>query len=168
MAKFKVAQQKLAPCIWYDNNAEEAVNHYVSVFKNSEIGTISRYGKEGAKASGQPEGSIMTITFFLDGQEFLALNGGPIFKLSEAVSFMIYCKDQAEIDYFYDKLATGGEIQPCGWLKDKFGLSWQLVTPMMQEVFDDKDTERQERVMAALMKMTRIDLKTLEDAYEGK
>jgi predicted 3-demethylubiquinone-9 3-methyltransferase (glyoxalase superfamily) len=168
MANTKLGQHKIAPCIWFDNQAEEAVKLYTSVFKNSEIGAITRYGKSASEGSGQPEGSVMTVSFFLEGQEFLALNGGPIFKLSEAVSFMIYCKDQAEIDYFYDKLAAGGEIQPCGWLKDKFGLSWQLVTPMMGEVFNDTNTERQERVMAALMKMTRIDLKTLEDAYKGK
>ncbi|HEX2786663.1 MAG TPA: VOC family protein [Ignavibacteria bacterium] len=167
MANTKI-EQKIVPCIWYDNQAEEAVNFYVSIFKNSRVETVTRYGKSGSQESGQPESSIMTITFFLDGQKFIALNGGPVFKLSEAMSLMIYCKDQAEIDYFYDKLADGGQIQPCGWLKDKFGLSWQLVTPLMDEVFNDKDTKKQERVMAAIIKMTRIDLKTLEDAYEGK
>ena len=156
------------PCLWFDNQAEEAARFYTSIFKDSKIGTITRYGDSAAAAAGRPKGSVMTVTFKLDGQEFMALNGGPIFKFSEAISLMVNCETQEEIDHFWTKLSEGGEEGPCGWLKDKFGLSWQIVPAIMAEWMKDRDTTRSERVMEALLKMKRLDIKALKQAYEGE
>ena len=122
--------QKITPCLWFDSQAEEAANFYVSIFKNSKIGNITRYGEAGAKVSGRPKGSVMTVTFEIEGQDFMALNGGPHFKFSEAISFMVNCETQEEIDEMWEKLSDGGEKGQCGWLKDKYGLSWQIAPPL--------------------------------------
>ncbi len=156
------------PCLWFDNQAEEAARFYTSIFKDSKIGTITRYGDSAAAAAGRPKGSVMTVTFKLDGQEFMALNGGPIFKFSEAISLMVNCETQEEIDHFWTKLSEGGEEGPCGWLKDKFGLSWQIVPAIMAEWMKDRDTTRSERAMEALLKMKKLDIKALKQAYEGE
>ena len=156
------------PCLWFDNQAEEAARFYTSIFKDSKIGTITRYGDSAAAAAGRPKGSVMTVTFKLDGQEFMALNGGPIFKFSEAISLMVNCETQKEIDHFWTKLSEGGEEGPCGWLKDKFGLSWQIVPAILAEWMKDRDTTRSERVMEGLLKMKKLDIKALKQAYEGE
>jgi len=158
--------QKITPCLWFDNQAEEAVNFYVSIFKNSQIGNMTRYGEAGAEVSGRPKGSVMTITFEIEGQEFVALNGGPHFTFSEAISLMVKCETQKEIDETWEKLSHGGEEGPCGWLKDKYGLSWQIVSPEWNEMLRDKDVRKSERVMKAILQMTKPDIKTLKQAYE--
>src|SRR3989454_5068384 len=160
--------QKITPFLWFDDKAEEAANFYVSIFKNSKMGNISRYGEEAAKVSGRAKGSVMTVAFQLDGQEFLALNGGPLFKFSEAISFIVNCKTQEEVDELWKKLSDGGEEGPCGWLKDKYGLSWQIVPTVLGEMLQDKDVEKSERVMKALLQMNKIDIKTLKQAYEQR
>jgi predicted 3-demethylubiquinone-9 3-methyltransferase (glyoxalase superfamily) len=157
--------QKITPFLWFNDNAEEAVQFYVSVFKNSRIVKVRRYGKAGAKASGRPKGSVMTILFELEGQEFAALNGGPHFKFTEAISLVVNCKTQKEVDELWDKLSANGE-GTCGWLKDKFGLSWQIVPTAFFKLLDDRDEEKVEKVMEALMQMGKLDLKTLQQAYE--
>lgn len=159
--------QKITPCLWFDHQAEAAAKFYVSVFKNSKLGHISRYGEAGAEVSGRPKGSVMTVTFEIEEQEFVALNGGPLFKFSEAVSFMVKCETQKEIDEMWEKLSQGGEKAQCGWLKDKYGLSWQIVHPMMDEMLQDKDVTKSERVMKAILQMNKPDIKTLKRAYEG-
>jgi len=158
--------QKLNPCLWFDDKAEEAVNFYVSIFKNSKVGNIARYGEAGAEVSGRPKGSVMTVIFELDGQEFMALNGGPIFKFTEAISFIVNCETQEKIDEMWEKLSKGGEKGQCGWLKDKYGLSWQIVPPVLSEMLQDKDAEKTERVMKAMLQMKKLDIKTLKQAYE--
>jgi len=158
--------QKITPCLWFDDQAEEAINFYVSVFPNSMIETVTRYGPAGAQASGRPEGTVMTILFQLDGQEFLALNGGPVFTFSPAISFMVNCRTQEEIDDLWEKLSEGGEIQQCGWLQDRYGMSWQIVPTVLGEMLKDKDAEKGERVMKAMLQMKKIDIRTLEQAYE--
>lgn len=160
--------QKLTPCLWFDDKAEEAASFYVSIFKNSKLGPIARYGEAGAQASGKPKGSVMTVTFEIEGQEFVALNGGPLFKFTEAVSFMVKCHSQAEIDEMWSKLSEGGEEGPCGWLKDKYGLSWQIVAPEWDEMLRDKDTEKAERAMAAILQMGKPDLQRVRQAYDGR
>lgn len=161
--------QKITPCLWFDDNAEEAVNFYTSIFKNSSIGRILRYDAASAKASGRPEGSVLTIDFQLEGQDYMALNGGPIFKFTEAVSFSVDCKDQEEVDEFWEKLtADGGEESQCSWLKDKYGLSWQIVPTVLPEMLRDKDPEKAQRVMQAMMKMKKIDIAALQRAYDGE
>jgi predicted 3-demethylubiquinone-9 3-methyltransferase (glyoxalase superfamily) len=152
--------------LWFDNQAEEAANFYVSIFRNSKIGNITRYGEAGAKVSGRPKGSVMTVTFEIEGQEFVALNGGPHFTFSEAISFMVKCETQKEIDEMWDKLSQGGEKGQCGWLKDKYGLSWQIVSPVWDEMLRDKDVKKSERVMKAILQMTKPDIKILKQAYE--
>jgi predicted 3-demethylubiquinone-9 3-methyltransferase (glyoxalase superfamily) len=152
--------------LWFDNQAEEAANFYVSIFRNSKIGNITRYGEAGAKVSGRPKGSVMTVTFEIEGQEFVALNGGPHFTFSEAISFMVKCETQKEIDEMWDKLSQGGEKGQCGWLKDKYGLSWQIVSPVWDEMLRDKDVKKSERVMKAILQMTKPDIKTLKQACE--
>ena len=158
--------QRITPCLWFDTKAEEAVKSYVSIFRNSRMGGIARYGEEGAKASGRPKGSVMTVAFQLDGQEFLALNGGPVFKLTEAVSFIVNCETQAEIDEKWARLSEGGAEGVCGWLKDKFGLSWQIVPTVLGEMMQDKDPMKVERVTKALVPMKKIDIEALKLAYE--
>ncbi len=165
MRKKENVMQKITPCLWFDENAEEAVNFYVSIFKNSQVGHVTRYGDEGAKVSGRPKGSVMTVTFELDGQEFMALNGGPYFKFTEAVSFIINCESQEEIDELWEKLSEGGEKGQCGWLKDQYGLSWQIVPTMLGEMMQDRDSEKTNRVMGAILQMKKLDIKRLQQAF---
>jgi predicted 3-demethylubiquinone-9 3-methyltransferase (glyoxalase superfamily) len=154
--------------LWFDDKAEEAVNFYLSIFKNSRIGSITRYAKEAAAASGRPEGTVMTVAFQLHGQEFVALNGGPHFKFSEAISFVVYCETQQEVDEFWEKLSAGGEKSRCGWLKDKYGLSWQIVPTVLVKLMQDKDPEKSKRVMHAMLQMDKIDINRLQQAYDQK
>jgi predicted 3-demethylubiquinone-9 3-methyltransferase (glyoxalase superfamily) len=160
---------KIAPCLWFDTEAEEAAKFYVSLFPDSKIVKIARYGKAGFEQHQKPEGSVMTVQFELAGQSFTALNGGSTFKFNEAVSLQVYVKDQQELDYYWDKLGAGGnpKAQVCGWLKDRFGLSWQIAPANMVEWFGDPD-ERSERAMAAMMSMKKLDIATLEKAYHGR
>lgn len=158
---------RIAPCLWFDDQAEEAARFYTSIFKNSRIGHVTRYGEASAETSGRPKGSVMTVTFEIEGQEFVALNGGPLFKFSEAVSLMVKCDTQQEIDEMWEKLSQGGEEGPCGWLKDKYGLSWQIVSPVWDEMLRDKDPVKSERVMQAILLMSKPDLKTIKRAYDG-
>ncbi|MBA5865602.1 MAG: VOC family protein [Nitrospira sp. CR1.3] len=160
--------QRITPCLWFDDKAEEAAKFYVTLFKNSKLGPITRYGEAGAKVSGRPKDSVMTVTFEIEGQEFMALNGGPLFKFTEAVSFMVKCRTQQEIDEMWSNLSEGGEEGPCGWLKDKYGLSWQIVVPEWDEMLRDKDTEKSERVMAAILHMSKPDMQRVQQAYEGR
>ncbi|MGH9972100.1 MAG: VOC family protein [Pyrinomonadaceae bacterium] len=155
----------ITPCLWFDSQAEEAVHFYVSIFKRSKIGHITRYGEAGAKVSGRPEGSVMTVTFEIEGQEFVALNGGPLFKFTEAISFMVKCETQKDIDEMWGKLSQDGVPGPCGWLKDKYGLSWQLVSPVWEAMLRDKDPKKSERVMEAILHMTKPDIEALKQAY---
>jgi predicted 3-demethylubiquinone-9 3-methyltransferase (glyoxalase superfamily) len=160
--------QKITPFLWFDNQAEEAANFYASVFKNSKIGRVARYDEAGAKASGRPKGTAMTVAFQLEGQDFVALNGGPHFKFTEAVSFVVNCKTQKEVDHYWEKLSAGGDekAQQCGWLKDKYGLSWQIVPDVLGKMLQDKDPKKSGRVMEALLKMKKLDIKALKQAYE--
>ncbi|HTN42779.1 MAG TPA: VOC family protein [Nitrospiria bacterium] len=158
--------QKITPCLWFDNRAEEAVKFYISIFKNSKILKITRYGESGAKVSGQPKGTVMTVSFRLEGQNVLALNGGPIFKFTEAVSFIVNCKTQREIDRYWEKLSEGGKPGPCGWLKDKYGLSWQIVPAGLGELMQAKDPKKSERVMKELLQMTKLEMKKLKQAFD--
>lgn len=175
--------QKITPFLWFEDNAEEAVNFYVSVFsqapgkgRNSKIVSVARYDAEGAKASGRPEGTVMTIGFELDGQEFAAINGGPMPPESElkvdftgAISFVINCDTQEEVDYFWEKLSEGGEPGVCGWINhDKFGITWQVTPRVLPEMLMDKDPEKAQRVMAVMLQMTKIDITALKKAYDGK
>ena len=157
--------QKITPCLWFDSNAEEAVNFYASVFKKSKIGKISRYGEEGYEIHGKPAGTVLTVEFELNGQTFTALNGGPVFKFNEAISFQVSCKSQKEVDYYWEKLSEGGEKGQCGWLKDKYGVSWQIVPTVLGEMLQDKVTKKSERVMKALLQMKKLDIRKLKQAY---
>jgi predicted 3-demethylubiquinone-9 3-methyltransferase (glyoxalase superfamily) len=158
--------QKITPFLWFDDKAEEAANFYVSIFKNSGIGKTTRYDEAGAAAAGRPKGTVMTIEFRLEGQEFVGLNGGPHFKFTEAVSFVVNCETQEEVDYYWEKLTEGGQEVQCGWLKDKFGLSWQVVPTVLVKYLQDKDPEKAKRVMQAMLQMKKIDIQTLKQAYE--
>jgi predicted 3-demethylubiquinone-9 3-methyltransferase (glyoxalase superfamily) len=160
--------QKITPCLWFDNNAEEAVNFYTSIFKNSKIGNISRFGEAGYEIHGKPAGTVMTIEFELNGHAFTALNGGPVFKFNEAISFQVGCESQEEVDYYWEKLSEGGDkkAQQCGWLKDKYGVSWQIVPTVLGKMLQDKDAKKSESVMKALLQMKKLDIKTLKQAYE--
>jgi predicted 3-demethylubiquinone-9 3-methyltransferase (glyoxalase superfamily) len=160
--------EKITPCLWFDSNAEEAVNFYTEIFKNSKIGKVSRYGEAGYEIHGKPAGTVLTIEFELNGQAFTALNGGSIFKFNEAISFQVGCESQEEVDYFWLKLSQGGDAkaQQCGWLKDKFGVSWQIVPTALGEMLQSKDAKKSESVMTALLQMRKIDIKTLRQAYE--
>ena len=162
--------QKIVPNLWFDQNAEEAVRFYVSVFKNSKMEAISRYGKEGFEIHHMPEGTVMTMAFEIEGQSFLALNGGPVFKFNEAVSFIVNCKDQKEVDYYWNCLSEGGDeaSQICGWLKDKYGVSWQVVPQQLGQMLSDKDKAKAGRVMAALLQMKKLDVTKLQKAYSEK
>jgi predicted 3-demethylubiquinone-9 3-methyltransferase (glyoxalase superfamily) len=157
-------QQKIVPFLWFDKNAEEAVNFYVSIFKNSKVLKSVRYGDTGPG----PKGTIMTIEFQLDGQEFTAINGGPDFKFNEAVSLVVHCQTQEEVDYYWQKLSDGGQIIECGWLKDKFGLAWQITPDILLDLLSDSNPERTQRVMKAMMQMKKLDIKALKAAAEGK
>ena len=157
--------QKITPFLWFDNNAEEAINLYVSIFKNSKVGKVSRYGDAGPG----PKGSIMTATFELEGQEFMALNGGPHFKFTPAISLFVNCETQEEVDEIWNKfLSAGGKADQCGWLTDKYGLSWQIIPKALGEMLSDPDPEKSQRVMKAMMQMVKIDIAGLKRAYEGQ
>jgi len=160
--------QKITPFLWFDDKAEEAAKFYTSIFKNSEIGKMTRYDEEAAGPTGRPAGSVMTIEFELEGQEFVALNGGPMFKFTEAISFVVNCETQEEVDYFWSKLSAGGEESRCGWLRDKFGLSWQVVPTVLIDMLHDKDSEKSERVMKAMLQMQKINIEKLKAAYGEK
>ena len=161
--------QKITPFLWFDSNAEEAVNFYVSLFKNSKVGKVTRYNEASSKAAGRPEGSVMTMEFQLEGQNFVAINAGPHFKFTEAISFVVDCGSQDEVDYFWEKLtADGGQESQCGWLKDKYGLSWQITPRVLIEMIGDKDPQKAQRVMEAMLQMKKIDIATLNRAYEGE
>ena len=154
--------QKITPFLWFDGKAEEAMNFYTSIFKNSKIGRITRYGDAGPG----PKGAVMSATFQLDGQEFMALNGGPQFKFTEAISFFVNCETQEEVDELWEKLSEGGQKSRCGWLKDKYGLSWQIIPSALGKMLGDKDPEKSQRVMKAILQMDKIDIKRLEQAYK--
>ena len=154
---------KITTCLWFDHEAEEAALFYVSVFKNSNVGKIARYGKAGPREPG----SVMTVEFEIDGQPFIALNGGPEFKFSEAISFVVDCKSQKRVDEYWEKLSAGGEEGPCGWLKDKYGLSWQIVPKVLGRMLSDPDPKKADRVMKAMLKMKKIEIDKLEKAYQG-
>ena len=161
--------QKITPCLWFDDRAEEAARFYASIFKSSKIGTITRYGEEGFEIHRRPAGSVMTVEFQLEGQDFVALNGGPVFKFNEAVSFQVHCNTQEEVDHYWEKLSAGGDAkaQQCGWLKDRFGVSWQIVPRVLIEMLQDKDPEKARRVMRAMLQMKKIDIAALRQAYTG-
>ncbi len=161
--------QKITPFLWFDSQAEEAVKFYTSIFKNSRITNTTRYGEEGAQASGRPKGTVMTVAFQLEGQEFVALNGGPHFQFSGAVSFVVNCESQAEVDYYWEKLSAGGDpqAQQCGWLKDKYNLSWQVVPTILIRLLNDPDPGISRRVMKAMLKMKKIEIEPLKRAAEG-
>jgi predicted 3-demethylubiquinone-9 3-methyltransferase (glyoxalase superfamily) len=162
-----ISPAKISPCLWFDNDAEEAARFYVSVFKNSRIGRVSRFGKEGFEIHKRPAGSVMTVEFELDGVKFTALNGGPLFKFNEAVSLQIHCDSQKEIDHFWAKLSQGGEEGPCGWLKDKYGLSWQVVPRILPDMLVDENSDKAQRVTRAFLQMKKFDIAELKRAYEG-
>ena len=163
----QVSAKTLTPCLWFDTQAEQAANHYVSIFKNAKIGKISRYGGEGQDVHGKPAGSVMVVEFEINGQTFVALNGGPHFKFNEAVSFQVHCDNQDEIDYFWTRLGEGGQESRCGWLKDKFGLSWQVVPSVLGKLMTASDPAASDRVMKAFLQMTKFDIAALERAYQG-
>jgi predicted 3-demethylubiquinone-9 3-methyltransferase (glyoxalase superfamily) len=162
-----VAKRKITPCLWFDTQAEEAANYYVSILKNARIGHINRYGKAGKEIHGRAEGTVMTVGFELDGQPFVALNGGPQFKFDEAVSFQVFCDSQDEVDHYWGKLSAGGQEGPCGWLKDKFGLSWQVVPSQLIEMLSHPNSEKTERVTGAFLQMKKFDIAALKRAYAG-
>src|SRR4026208_1500600 len=159
--------QKITPFLWFDNQAEEAAKFYASVFENSKVGRILRYDEASSKGAGRPVGSVLTIEFEIEGQKFTALNGGPQFKFNESISFVVNCETQDEVDYFWEKLtADGGQESACGWLKDKFGLSWQITPTVLIDMLNDSDQEKSGRVMQAMLQMQKIDIKALKDAYD--
>ncbi len=162
--------KRIAPCLWFDDQAEEAAKFYVKVFKKSKIRKISRYPNVGKEIHGREAGAVMTVEFELDGQPFTALNGGPLFKFNEAISFQVYCETQKEIDYYWEKLGEGGDpkAQQCGWLRDKFGMSWQIVPTAMMKMTSARDPRKFERAFAAMLQMKKLDIAALERAYAGK
>jgi predicted 3-demethylubiquinone-9 3-methyltransferase (glyoxalase superfamily) len=160
--------QKITPFLWFDDKAEEAANFYTSIFKDSKIGSVSRYGDDGARVSGRPKGTVMTVSFQLEGQEFVALNGGPQFTFSPAISFVVNCKTQQEVDELWDRLSADGETQQCGWLKDKYGVSWQIVPAVLGELMSDPDPERSTRVMQAMLQVRKLDIETLRRARDQR
>lgn len=161
--------QKISPCLWFDRQAEEAAKFYVSIFDSAAIEQVTRYGKEGFEVHGGPEGSVLTVTFRLEGQQFTALNGGPLFKFTEAISLVVRCESQAEVDYYWEKLGEGGDesARQCGWLKDKYGLSWQIVPAALFDMLSDQDAEKAGRTMKAMLQMKKLDLAALEAAHRG-
>ena len=164
----KVSEQKITPFLWFNNQAEEAVKFYTKIFKNSKIGRIARYDKVNEKVSGRKAGSVMTVEFQIEGQDFIALNGGPIFKFTEAISFVVSCKNQAEVDWYWRRLSAGGKKGQCGWLKDKFGIAWQVVPTVLGELLSSKDAAKSQRVMKAMLKMVKLDIKQLKEAAQKK
>ena len=162
--------QRITPCLWFDDQAEEAARFYTSVFKNSRITGTTRYGEAGYEIHGKPAGTVLTVEFELDGQSFTALNGGPMFQFNEAISFQIHCESQEEIDYYWGKLSEGGDekAQQCGWLKDKYGVSWQVVPRALSAMLNDPEPAKSERVMKALLQMKKLDIGQLKAAYEGR
>jgi predicted 3-demethylubiquinone-9 3-methyltransferase (glyoxalase superfamily) len=158
----------ITPCLWFDDQAEPAAKFYTDIFKHSKILSVSRFPEAGQEIHGKPAGSAMTVEFELDGQKFTALNGGPQFKFSEAISLQVDCRSQEEVDYFWQKLGAGGQDSQCGWLKDKYGLSWQVVPRQLSELLQDKDPAKSARVMQAMLKMSKIDIATLQKAHAGK
>lgn len=160
--------QKITPFLWFDGQAEQAVKFYTSLFKKSKIVNIARYGEADAKASGRPKNSVMTVEFELEGQRFLALNGGPQFKFNEAISFVVNCRKQAELDRFWKKLSAGGKVIQCGWLRDKYGVTWQIVPGILWELLNGRKPEQTQRVMQALLKMKKLDIKKLKEAAKQK
>jgi predicted 3-demethylubiquinone-9 3-methyltransferase (glyoxalase superfamily) len=160
---------KITPCLWFDHQAEEAARFYTALFHNAKILTISRYGEAGYEIHGKPAGTVLTVAFELEGQAFTALNGGPEFKFNEAISFQINCETQEEIDYYWEKLSEGGDekAQQCGWLKDRYGVSWQVVPTILSELLSDSEYEKSERVMTALLQMKKIDIEELRRAHAG-
>jgi predicted 3-demethylubiquinone-9 3-methyltransferase (glyoxalase superfamily) len=161
--------EKISTCLWFDGKAEEAARFYTSVFRDSKLGSISHFGKEGKDVHGREAGSVMTVEFELNGRSFVGLNGGPLFKFTEAVSFQVFCETQAEVDYYWERLSEGGDerAQQCGWLKDKFGLSWQVVPTVLTKMMMDKDAGKRDRVMKAFLPMKKFDIAALERAYRG-
>jgi predicted 3-demethylubiquinone-9 3-methyltransferase (glyoxalase superfamily) len=161
--------QKITPCLWFDDQAEEAAKFYTAIFHNSQITRITRYGEAGHEVHGRPAGTVMAVAFELDGHAFTALNGGPMFKFNEAISFQVSCETQEEVDYYWEKLSEGGErnAQQCGWLKDKYGASWQVVPNVLLEMLADPDSEKSERVMKSILQMKKIDIEELKRAYGG-
>ncbi len=159
---------KISNCLWFDKQAEEAANYYISVFPNSKIKEITHYDAASSKVAQMPEGSVLTVSFDLDGQEFMGLNGGPAFKFNEAISFIIDCEDQAEVDKYWEKLSAVPESEQCGWCKDKFGVSWQIVPKVLNELLSDPDKEKASRVMTAMLQMHKLDVAKLQAAAEGK
>jgi predicted 3-demethylubiquinone-9 3-methyltransferase (glyoxalase superfamily) len=161
--------QRITPCLWFDHQAEQAAKFYMGIFKNSKIVKVSHYGEAGREVHGKPPGTVMTVAFELDGQTFTALNGGPIFKFNEAVSFQINCETQEEVDHYWDKLSAGGDekAQQCGWLKDQYGLSWQVVPRVLIEMLTDPDSAKSQRTMQAMLTMKKIDIGKLKRAYAG-
>jgi predicted 3-demethylubiquinone-9 3-methyltransferase (glyoxalase superfamily) len=167
-AKKQNKMQKITPFLWFDHQAEEAVKFYTSIFKNSKVGRIFRYTEQAAEKTGRPVGSVLTIEFEIESQKFVALNGGPLFKFNESISFVVSCESQEEVDYFWEKLtADGGEESQCGWLNDKFGLSWQIVPTVLIDMLHDEDSEKSERVTNAMLQMKKIDINKLKAAYES-
>jgi len=162
--------QKITPCLWFDNQAEEAANFYTSIFKNSKISNIARYGKEGHEIHAREAGTVMTVDFEIEGQKFTALNGGPVFKFNEAISFQVHCKTQEQVDYYWEKLSGGGDekAQQCGWLKDKYGVSWQIIPDVLSKLVGDPTSEKSQRAMKAMLQMKKIDIEGLKKAYEGR
>lgn len=158
---------RITPCLWFDDQAEEAARFYTSIFRNARIGKITRYGKEGFEVHGRPEGSVLTVEFELDGQSFTALNGGPVFQFNEAISLQVDCETQAEVDHFWEKLSEGGDekAQQCGWLKDRYGVSWQIVPAILRRMLQDPDAAKSGRVMKALLQMKKLDIGRLKQAY---
>ena len=162
-------RQSITPCLWFDGQAEDAARFYTEIFSNSRVLSVSRFGEAGREIHGRAPGSVMTVAFELNGQEFTALNGGPHFKFNEAISFQVYCDTQDELDYYWERLSEGGDpaAQQCGWLKDRFGLSWQIVPSIVPELLKDHESAASQRAMEALLRMKKIDLEELESAYEG-
>lgn len=159
--------QPITPCLWFDDQAEEAAEFYTTIFRNSRIVSISRYREAGREVHGKPAGTVLTVVFELNGQAFTALNGGPVFKFNEAISFQVNCQSQEEVDYYWEKLSQGGDerAQQCGWLKDRYGVSWQIVLTVLGEMLQDRDATKAGRVMEAMLKMKKIDIKALQQAY---
>ncbi len=166
----EINAQKITPCLWFDDRAEEAARFYTSVFRDSKIKRIAHYGKEGYEIHGMPEGTVMIVEFEIEGQTFTALNGGPLFKFNEAISFQVNCETQEELDYYWGRLSEGGDekAQQCGWLKDKYSVSWQIIPKVMAELLNDSHSEKSQRAMKAMLQMKKIDIETIRRAYEGQ